>query len=48
MLRFRIGCRWRTEKEVLAGKGDKICGSKRCEEKSTDAYEINFAYIEDN
>ena len=26
-----IGLRWRTAKEVVAGKGQFVCGVKRCE-----------------
>ncbi|KAL7238217.1 hypothetical protein ACSBR2_004339 [Camellia fascicularis] len=29
----KIGLRWRTEKEVLSGKGQFICGNKHCNEK---------------
>uniref|UniRef100_A0A2N9HUC2 Protein FRA10AC1 n=1 Tax=Fagus sylvatica TaxID=28930 RepID=A0A2N9HUC2_FAGSY len=28
-----IGLRWRTEKEVISGKGQFICGNKHCDEK---------------
>ncbi|TXG55811.1 hypothetical protein EZV62_017124 [Acer yangbiense] len=30
----KIGLRWRTEKEVMSGKGQFICGSKQCDEKN--------------
>ncbi|KAL5708211.1 hypothetical protein ACHQM5_019031 [Ranunculus cassubicifolius] len=43
----KIGLRWRTEREVIAGKGQFICGNKQCEEKSGLAsYEVNFSYQE--
>ncbi|EOX96681.1 Uncharacterized protein TCM_005877 isoform 2 [Theobroma cacao] len=29
----KIGLRWRTEKEVISGKGQFICGNKHCNEK---------------
>ncbi|KAJ4711622.1 protein FRA10AC1 [Melia azedarach] len=43
----KIGLRWRTEKEVVSGKGQFICGSKHCDEKDGLAsYEVNFSYVE--
>ncbi|MCL7047316.1 hypothetical protein MKW94_009612 [Papaver nudicaule] len=42
-----VGLRWRTEKEVLSGKGQFICGNKHCDEKDNLAsYEVNFSYVE--
>ncbi|XWS32528.1 hypothetical protein CRYUN_Cryun23aG0165900 [Craigia yunnanensis] len=44
-----IGLRWRTEKEVIPGKGQFICGNKHCNEKDDLAsYEasVNFSYFE--
>ncbi|PPS11808.1 hypothetical protein GOBAR_AA08825 [Gossypium barbadense] len=44
-----IGLRWRTEKEVISGKGQFICGNKHCNEKDGLAsYEasVNFSYFE--
>ena len=29
-----VGMRWRTEKEVVVGKGQFICGAKGCDEKA--------------
>ncbi|KAI8022434.1 hypothetical protein LOK49_LG03G02903 [Camellia lanceoleosa] len=29
----KIGLRWRTEKEVVSGKGQFVCGNKHCNEK---------------
>ncbi|KAI4333132.1 hypothetical protein L6164_017975 [Bauhinia variegata] len=43
----KIGLRWRTEKEVISGKGQFICGNKHCNEKDRLAsYEVNFSYFE--
>ncbi|XP_027355638.1 protein FRA10AC1 [Abrus precatorius] len=43
----KIGLRWRTEKEVISGKGQFICGNKHCNEKDGLAsYEVNFCYFE--
>ncbi|RDX86061.1 Protein FRA10AC1-like protein [Mucuna pruriens] len=43
----KIGLRWRTEKEVMSGKGQFICGNKHCNEKDGLAsYEVNFCYSE--
>uniref|UniRef100_A0A0D3HPB1 Uncharacterized protein n=1 Tax=Oryza barthii TaxID=65489 RepID=A0A0D3HPB1_9ORYZ len=42
-----IGLRWRTEKEVISGKGQFICGNRICDEKNgLGSYEVNFSYIE--
>nr|CAD1822685.1 unnamed protein product [Ananas comosus var. bracteatus] len=43
----KIGLRWRTEKEVILGKGQFICGNKKCDEKEgLGSYEVNFSYVE--
>ncbi|CAL9068784.1 unnamed protein product [Musa banksii] len=43
----KIGLRWRTEKEVVSGKGQFICGDKKCNEKDgLGSYEVNFSYLE--
>ncbi|MED6148606.1 hypothetical protein PIB30_054682 [Stylosanthes scabra] len=43
----KIGLRWRTEKEVMSGKGQFICGNKHCDERNGLAsYEVNFCYFE--
>ena len=40
--------RWRTEKEVIEGKGQFICGEKNCTKiDNMKSWEVNFAYIED-
>ncbi|CAD5120580.1 DgyrCDS9145 [Dimorphilus gyrociliatus] len=45
----KIGMRWRTEKEVVIGKGQFICGNKRCEiHKQLTSWEVNFGYVEEN
>lgn len=43
----KIGMRWRTEKEVIKGKGQFICGNLNCDETAElKSYEVNFGYIE--
>uniref|UniRef100_A0A3Q0RQX8 FRA10A associated CGG repeat 1 n=1 Tax=Amphilophus citrinellus TaxID=61819 RepID=A0A3Q0RQX8_AMPCI len=43
----KFGFRWRTEKEVVSGKGQFQCGNKRCEkEEGLKSWEVNFAYVE--
>lgn len=43
----KIGLRWRTEKEVMSGKGQFLCGNKHCSEKDgLSSYEVNFSYFE--
>lgn len=43
----KIGLRWRTEKEVISGKGQFVCGNKHCDVKDGLAsYEVNFSYFE--
>ncbi|XP_057512238.1 uncharacterized protein LOC130794360 isoform X1 [Actinidia eriantha] len=43
----KIGLRWRTEKEVISGKGQFVCGNKHCNEKvGLTSYEVNFSYFE--
>jgi protein FRA10AC1 len=42
-----LALRWRTEKEVIVGKGQFICGSKHCEETvELASWEVNFGYVE--
>eukprot|EP00742_Colponemidia_sp_Colp-10_P007230 GILJ01007770.1.p1 GENE.GILJ01007770.1~~GILJ01007770.1.p1 ORF type:complete len:239 (+),score=30.47 GILJ01007770.1:72-788(+) len=44
----KIGFRWRTQKEVIEGKGQFSCGNKRCDAvDDLRSYEVNFAYVED-
>uniref|UniRef100_A0A1A8J530 Fragile site, folic acid type, rare, candidate 1 n=1 Tax=Nothobranchius kuhntae TaxID=321403 RepID=A0A1A8J530_NOTKU len=43
----KFGFRWRTENEVVSGKGQFHCGNKRCEkEEGLKSWEVNFAYVE--
>lgn len=43
----KIGLRWRTQNEVFDGKGQFVCGNKRCNEKENlKSFELNFAYSE--
>ncbi|KAK2992341.1 hypothetical protein RJ640_015429 [Escallonia rubra] len=45
----KIGLRWRTEREVISGKGQFVCGNKHCTGKDGLAsYEasVNFSYAE--
>ncbi|GAB1860893.1 Protein FRA10AC1 [Camponotus japonicus] len=43
----KVALRWRTEKEVIAGKGQFECGSKMCNKKENlRSWELNFGYIE--
>ncbi|XP_020258093.1 protein FRA10AC1 isoform X2 [Asparagus officinalis] len=39
----KIGLRWRTEKEVISGKGQFVCGNKECNERGgLGSYEKNL------
>ncbi|XP_061563787.1 protein FRA10AC1 [Cololabis saira] len=43
----KFGFRWRTENEVVSGKGQFQCGNKRCENgEGLKSWEVNFAYVE--
>ncbi|OAD59882.1 Protein FRA10AC1 like protein [Eufriesea mexicana] len=43
----KVALRWRTEKEVIIGKGQFECGNKKCKEKEQlKSWEVNFGYIE--
>lgn len=43
----KVGLRWRSEKEVISGKGQFVCGSRKCDAKEgLSSYEVNFAYNE--
>lgn len=43
----KFGFRWRTEQEVVSGKGQFLCGNKRCEkQEGLKSWEVNFAYVE--
>lgn len=39
--------RWRTETEVLSGKGETICANKICnKDRELATWEVNFKYKE--
>uniref|UniRef100_A0A672JCQ7 FRA10A associated CGG repeat 1 n=1 Tax=Salarias fasciatus TaxID=181472 RepID=A0A672JCQ7_SALFA len=43
----KFGFRWRTENEVVSGKGQFQCGNKHCEsDEGLKSWEVNFAYVE--
>ena len=43
------GMRWRTQREVLTGKGETICGEEHCTEtQDLMTTEAHFAYVEKN
>mmetsp|Transcript_32210 Transcript_32210/g.44931 ORF Transcript_32210/g.44931 Transcript_32210/m.44931 type:complete len:278 (+) Transcript_32210:126-959(+) len=43
----KIGMRWRTESEVVRGKGQFVCGNNSCDNtEDLKSYEVNFAYEE--
>ncbi|KAL7055324.1 hypothetical protein AAHC03_022764 [Spirometra sp. Aus1] len=43
----KLGLRWRSEKEVVSGKGQFICGALTCQETAfLRSWEVNFAYRE--
>lgn len=44
---LQIAMRWRTEQEVVSGKGQFSCGNKTCPEaEGLRTWEVNFAYKE--
>jgi protein FRA10AC1 len=43
----KVALRWRVEKEVVEGKGQFICGNKKCgEREGLNSWEVNFGYVE--
>lgn len=43
----RVAMRWRTESEVVEGKGQFVCGSKHCSVRDgLQSWEVNFSYVE--
>lgn len=45
----KIAMRWRIEREVIEGKGQFICGDKRCLVRDgLKSWEVNFGYMEHN
>ena len=46
---FLIAMRWRIEREVIAGKGQFVCGNKHCDSRNgLKTWEVNFSYVEKN
>ncbi|XP_025829679.1 protein FRA10AC1 homolog [Agrilus planipennis] len=44
----KIALRWRTEQEVVLGKGQFICAEKKCtEQEDLRSWEVNFVYQEE-
>merc|ERR1712062_950685 len=45
----KIAMRWRTENELKIGKGQFLCGQRKCDERELlRTWEVNFAYVEEN
>ncbi|XP_017474889.1 PREDICTED: protein FRA10AC1-like, partial [Rhagoletis zephyria] len=43
----KVALRWRTKNEVVTGKGQFQCGSRKCEERENlRSWEVNFSYRE--
>ncbi|XP_039281430.1 protein FRA10AC1-like isoform X1 [Nilaparvata lugens] len=43
----KVAMRWQTEPELISGKGQFVCGEKKCANKETlRSWEVNFGYIE--
>ncbi len=43
----KVALRWRIEKEVIEGKGQFLCGNKKCLERTDlESWEVNFCYME--
>ena len=41
--------RWRTENELKIGKGQFLCGQRKCDERELlRTWEVNFAYVEES
>lgn len=44
----KVAMRWRTEEEVVDGKGQFVCGEKHCTQADgLKSWEVNFSYLED-
>jgi protein FRA10AC1 len=44
----KVAMRWRTEAELKVGRGQFICGGRKCEERELlRTWEVNFAYLEE-
>lgn len=45
----KIAMRWRTENELKIGKGQFLCGQRKCDERELlRTWEVNFAYVEES
>ncbi|EEB17248.1 conserved hypothetical protein [Pediculus humanus corporis] len=45
----KIGLRWRTQQELINGKGQFSCGNKKCSDQNDlRTWEVNFGYMENN
>jgi protein FRA10AC1 len=43
----KIALRWRTQHEVVSGKGQFVCGARKCSERAgLKSWEVNFGYVE--
>jgi len=43
----KLGLRWRTQREVVSGKGQFSCGTRGCEERrGLASFEVPFGYVE--
>ena len=43
----QLGCRWRSHAEVVAGKGQFLCGCKGCHVGGAlTSHEVTFSYVE--
>ncbi|XP_075216646.1 protein FRA10AC1 homolog [Lycorma delicatula] len=43
----KVAMRWQTEQELITGKGQFVCGEKRCRNADNlKTWEVNFGYIE--
>jgi len=43
----KVAMRWRIEKEVVEGKGQFVCGNRKCKEREgMKTWEVNFGYME--
>jgi protein FRA10AC1 len=42
-----VGCRWRSEKEVVSRRGEKTCAEVNCRVAAASVYEMNFGYLEE-
>lgn len=43
----KLGLRWRTQQEVVQGRGEKSCGNKRCQfSTNLVTLEVPFSYVE--